>query len=111
MYIDTLYGEGLKNQFLLILQLYFIIKECNIDLSNDIRSDLPDQYAFAPFKRANLTIGNRLMAMLHCFSYKSMLTSLYQLPTDIYIVNILKTFSFYRICLVKLGNILLYETH
>ena len=57
----------------------------------------------------NTVTKNRQTGMLRCSSYKSMFTTLTQLPNDIYCVNILKIFKFRRICWVKVGNMVLYR--
>ena len=62
-------------------------------LNRKILFDLSDQYACAPFKRANCTIENRQMEMLQCFSYKSMLPSLTQ--QILQKVNVLNVFTQY----------------
>ena len=67
--------KGLKTKFLFILQLCFTIKECKIDLSNDMSFNLSDQYACAPFKHVICTIVNRQMEMLVCFCFDCGLTS------------------------------------
>ena len=63
-------SKGFKSKFLSISQLRLTIKECKIDLSNDIRFNLSDQYDRATFKRANCTNVNSQMERFQCFSYK-----------------------------------------